>query len=84
MVDEYKINPNPSGWNVYRKQNRVKRYDPGWGRMDHNLCVFYKHPTALPSFSFIPFGIYSIIIPIFSTHQFTDTVKHHGQNQISN
>jgi len=44
---------------------------------------FFKHPSALPWFSCFLIGVYSIIISIFNPHQFTDTVKHQGQNQIA-
>jgi hypothetical protein len=42
---------------------------PDWGRILWCGALFYKHPTALPSFSFIAIGIYSSFISIFNPHQ---------------
>ena len=63
--------PNPEGWHVYRNIIVLQTYDPGRGRMLRCVMVFYKHPTALPSFSFLSINIYSIIISIFNPYQKT-------------
>jgi hypothetical protein len=49
MVDEYKINPNPAGWYVYRKPNGAKRCYPDQGSNVRCVVFFYKYVMPLAS-----------------------------------